>query len=63
MKEEGVECKGCHAYWHYPCAGVTQAIIDEEWGAKDFMCKEHDNRVLAVSENANQGCTSKPANN
>ena len=61
VKEEGVVCNGCHAYWHYKCADVTQAILDEEWKDKDFMCKEHENRGIAVRESSSQGPPLTPA--
>ena len=47
VKENGVECKGCNAFWHYNCAGVTQEIVDEKWpGDKDFLCEEHESRLI-----------------
>ena len=41
VPSEGVVCKGCNAFWHYTCAGVSQVILDQEWGEKDFLCSEH----------------------
>ena len=42
---KGVLCTGCHAYWHYECASVSDEILSVEWDGIDFQCEKHKTTV------------------
>ena len=56
-----VVCGKCDAYWHYNCADVTQAILDAKWKDKDFLCKKHENRGIALHGSSSQETNLTPA--
>ena len=41
VKEGGVACDKCQAYWHYTCVGVTEQEVEEKWNGIPFLCPMH----------------------
>ena len=58
VPDKGVMCKGCNAFWHYACAGVSQETLDVEWEGVDWLCKEHImSDAVSIAENTEQNGT------
>ena len=49
--DDGVVCKGCQAFLHYSCAGVTQKDLDESWSGRSFLCPQHRGANESYAEN------------
>ena len=55
VPDQGVECKGCNAFWHYMCAEVTQSTLDDEWDGKDWFCSRHHHNLINENHDDKSG--------
>ena len=50
VKEGGVACEKCQAFWHYACVGVCEEELEENWNGKPFLCPEHRGNSLEAPD-------------
>ena len=62
VKEKGIECVKCHAFWHYSCAKITEEEVVRMKGVS-YVCPRHRENSVALAADIDPKKTACPPPN